>query len=46
MIVAGRRDYALMTGALLGKRGEKAEKCKFLEDPGAPVNTGDGVVLS
>ena len=46
MIVAGRRDYALMTEVLLVKPVKKSEKSNFLKYPVSPVNTGDGVVLS
>ena len=45
MIVAGRRDYALMTEALLVKPVLKSKKFKFLKYSVSPVNTGDGVVL-
>lgn len=44
MIVAGRRDYALMTEALLIKPVKKSEKSNFLICSVSPVNTGDGVV--
>ena len=46
MIVAGRRDYALMTEALLVTPVLKSKKFKFLKYSVSPVNTGDGVVLS
>ena len=46
MIVARRRDYALMTEALLIKPVKKSKKFKFLKYSVSPVNTGDGVVLS
>ena len=45
MIVAGRRDYALMTEALLVKPVKKSEKSNFLKNSVSPVNTRDGVVL-
>ena len=45
MIVAGRRDYALMTEVLLVKPVKKSEKSNFLKYPVSPVNTGDGVVV-
>ena len=46
MIVAGRRDYALMTEALLVKPVKKSEKSNFLKYSVSPVNTGDRAVLS
>ena len=46
MIVAGRRDYALMTEALLVKPVKKSEKSNFLKYFVSPVNTEDGVILS
>ena len=46
LIVAGRRDYALMTEALFVKLVLKSKKFKFLKYSVSPVNTGDGVVLS
>ena len=46
IIVAGRRDYALMTEALLVKPVKKSEKSNFLKYSVSPVNTGDGIVLS
>ena len=45
MIVAGRRDYALMTEALLVKPVKKSEKSNFLKNSVSPANTRDGVVL-
>ena len=45
MIVAGRRDYALMTEALLVKPVSKSEKFNSLKYSVSPVNTGDGVVF-
>lgn len=44
MIVAGRRDYALMTEELLVKPVKKSEKSNFLKYSVFPVNIGDGVV--
>ena len=46
MNVAGRRDYALMTEALLVKPVYKSEKSNFLKYSVSLVNTGDRVVLS
>ena len=46
LIVAGRRDYALMTEVLSVQPVLKSKKFKFLKYSVSPVNTGDGVVLS
>ena len=45
-LLAGRRDYALMTEALLVKSVYKSEKSNFLKYSVSLVNTGDRVVLS